>query len=81
MKAMFGIICRRSGDHGEDIPHVLHPDDRQATSEAYAAACDPQKRALYDVEYRTVGKEDGVVRWVAAKGRGIFDGDRPSACA
>ncbi|MGH6970350.1 MAG: ATP-binding protein, partial [Caulobacteraceae bacterium] len=27
---------------------------------------------LYDVEYRTVGKEDGVVRWVAAKGRGIF---------
>src|ERR1044071_7384309 len=40
---------------------------------AYAAAADPNERALYDVEYRAVGKEDGVVRWVAAKGRGMFD--------
>ena len=29
--------------------------------------------ALYDVEYRTVGSEDGAIRWVAAKGRGVFD--------
>ena len=40
---------------------------------AYAGATDPARRALYDVEYRTIGKEDGVVRWVAAKGRGVFD--------
>jgi hypothetical protein len=25
------------------------------------------------VEYRTIGKEDGILRWVAAKGRGVFD--------
>src|SRR4051812_1957995 len=30
---------------------------------------------FYDVEYRTIGKEDGVTRWVAAKGRGLFDAD------
>ena len=36
---------------------------------------DPAQRELYDVEYRTIGKEDRVVRWVAAKGRGIFDED------
>jgi len=72
VKAMFGI--------SPDVPVSmadfyagLHPHDREATIAAYAAACDPRKRALYDVEYRTVGKEDGVVRWVAAKGRGIFD--------
>jgi PAS domain S-box-containing protein len=74
VKAMFGI--------SPDVPVTmadfytgLHPDDRKAAGEAYTAACDPQKRALYDVEYRTIGKEDGVVRWVAAKGRGIFDGE------
>jgi PAS domain S-box-containing protein len=74
VKAMFGI--------SPDVPVTmadfysgLHPDDRQAAADAYVAACDPQKRALYDVEYRTVGKEDGVVRWVAAKGRGMFDAD------
>jgi PAS domain S-box-containing protein len=72
VKAMFGI--------SPDVPVSmadfyagLHPQDREATIAAYAAACDPEKRALYDVEYRTVGKEDGVIRWVAAKGRGIFD--------
>ena len=74
VKAMFGI--------SPDVPVSmadfyagLHPDDKEATSAAFAAACDPQKRALYDVEYRTVGKEDGVIRWVAAKGRAIFDAD------
>jgi PAS domain S-box-containing protein len=53
----------------------LHPDDLDATAAAYAAAADPVRRALYDVEYRTVGVEDGAVRWVAAKGRGLFDAD------
>jgi PAS domain S-box-containing protein len=53
----------------------LHPDDLETTSAAFAAACDPQSRALYDVEYRTIGKEDGVLRWVAAKGRGLFADD------
>jgi PAS domain S-box-containing protein len=72
LKAMFGI--------SPDVPVTmadfyggLHPEDREATTAAFAAAIDPSRRALYDVEYRTVGKEDGVIRWVAAKGRGIFD--------
>lgn len=71
-KAMFGI--------SPDVPvtmtdfyNGLHPGDKEATSAAYAAAADPRVRALYDVEYRTIGKEDGVERWVAAKGRGLFD--------
>jgi PAS domain S-box-containing protein len=72
VKAMFGI--------SPDVPVSmadfyagLHPDDKEAASAAYIAACDPEKRALYDVAYRTVGKEDGVIRWVEAKGRGVFD--------
>ncbi len=72
VKAMFGI--------SPDVPVSmadfyagLHPEDREKTSAAYAAAADPSIRGLYDVEYRTVGKEDGIIRWVAAKGRGIFN--------
>ena len=74
VKAMFGIA--------PDVPVTmadfyagLHPDDRAASSAAFAAALDPARRALYDVEYRTVGKEDGLIRWVAAKGRGLFDAE------
>lgn len=71
-KAMFGI----SPDVAvtlQDFYEGLHPEDRAATTAAFLSASDPDLRALYDVEYRTIGKEDGVVRWVAAKGRGVFD--------
>jgi PAS domain S-box-containing protein len=74
VKAMFGISPDAdatlddfvAGVHPEDAPDVLH---------AFAAAQDPARRTVYDVEYRTVGKEDGLIRWVAAKGRGLFDDD------
>ena len=71
-KALFGISADVPVTM-QDFYDGLHPDDREATSRAFAASADPGRRALYDVDYRTVGKEDGVVRWVAAKGRGVFD--------
>jgi PAS domain S-box-containing protein len=74
VKAMFGISADVPVSMA-DFYAGLHPADRRRTSEAFAAALDPKRRALYDIEYRTVGKEDGLIRWVAAKGRGIFDGD------
>ncbi len=72
VKAMFGISPEVPVSMA-DFYAGLHPEDRETTSSAYAAAADPARRALYDVEYRTVGKQDGVIRWVAAKGRGVFD--------
>ncbi|WP_296185942.1 GAF domain-containing protein [Pseudomonas sp. UBA1879] len=71
-KAMFGISPDVSVTL-QDFYDGLHPDDREATIGAFTAACDPERRALYDVDYRTIGREDGIVRWVAAKGRGVFD--------
>ena len=71
-KAMFGIspdvLCSM-----EDFYAGLHPEDREATGAAFASALHPGIRTTYDVEYRTIGKEDGLVRWVAAKGKGLFD--------
>ncbi|HWI87615.1 MAG TPA: PAS domain S-box protein [Sphingomonas sp.] len=73
-KAMFGISegvpCTMA-----DFYASLHPDDLEATASAFAAALDPARRASYDVEYRTIGREDGAIRWVAAKGRGLFDAE------
>lgn len=72
VKAMFGISAEVPVSM-LDFYNGLHPQDRPAVTAAYAAAADPGQRALYDVEYRTIGKEDGKLRWVAAKGRGVFD--------
>jgi PAS domain S-box-containing protein len=74
VKAMFGISPHVPVTL-DDFHNGVHPDDREKTRSAYEAASNPDLRALYDVEYRTVGKEDGIVRWVAAKGRGLFDAE------
>ncbi len=74
VKAMFGISADVPVSM-QDYYDGLHPDDLEQTATAYAAAADPKRRALYDVEYRTIGKEEGKIRWVAAKGRGVFDKD------
>lgn len=72
VKAMFGISAHVDVTLN-DFSAGLHPDDAPAVLRAFAAAQDPALRTMYDVEYRTIGKEDGLTRWVAAKGRGIFD--------
>ncbi|WP_304308405.1 ATP-binding protein [Pseudacidovorax intermedius] len=72
VKAMFGISPYAPATL-DDYVNGLHPQDAERTLKAYADAQDPALRTPYDVEYRTIGKEDGVVRWVAAKGRGFFD--------
>ena len=73
-KAMFGISPDAPCSM-DDFYAGLHPDDRAATAAAFDSAVDPLRRATYDVEYRTIGKEDGKLRWVAARGRGVFDVD------
>jgi PAS domain S-box-containing protein len=72
VKTMFGISA--------DVPVTLadfydgvHPDDRERTLASFANTADPRLRSQYDSEYRTVGKEDQLIRWVAAKGRGLFN--------
>ena len=74
-KAMFGISPHVPCSL-DDFYAGLHPDDRAFVTAAFASAIDPAIRAVYDVEYRTVGKEDGVIRWVAAKGKGLFQDGR-----
>ena len=71
-KAMFGFapdaVCTL-----DDFYSGLHSEDRDATTRAFGAALDPAIRATYDVQYRTIGHDDGLVRWIAAKGKGLFD--------
>ena len=56
----------------DDFFDKLHPDDRTPIGEAFSAALDPSQRAIYDVEYR-VRDAAGNERWIAARGRAVFD--------
>lgn len=72
LRIMFGITTDEPLSL-DDFFAGLHPDDRAAVARAFSATCDPDRRELYDIEYRTIGRDDGKVRWIAAKGRGLFD--------
>ncbi len=52
----------------------LHPDDRARAGREVALAAEPSGGGMLDVEYRVVWP-DGTVRWVAAKGRSVVEGE------
>ena len=70
-KAMFGLSPEADIDYDVFLSG-LHPEDRDQTNAVVRAALDPTIRGEYDIEYRTVGIEDGVERWIAAKGKAYF---------
>jgi PAS domain S-box-containing protein len=51
----------------------LHPDDRRRVHETVQALLDSGGHARFSVQYRTIGLQDGVLRWLAAEGRAYFD--------
>ena len=55
----------------------LHPNDRDATEKACLDAMQPDGPQGYDVEYRTIGLDDGVERWCSAKGKAFFENGAP----
>ncbi len=71
-KAVFGLPPEAEVDY-EVFLAGLHPDDRERTDRIVQRALDPESGGEYNVEYRTVGLEDGIERWVAARGRAFFD--------
>ena len=72
-KELFGLPPDAPITYESVFLRGLHPEDRERTDAAVRSALDPSGPGAYEVEYRTVGLEDGLERWVSAKGRGFFD--------
>jgi PAS domain S-box-containing protein len=71
-KEIFGLPPEAEVDYEIFLSRV-HPDDRERTDRIVHRALDPASGGAYNVEYRTVGPEDGTERWVAARGQAFFD--------
>ncbi len=71
-KAMFGLPLEAAVSN-ETFLAGLHPEDREQTDKNVQRALNPESGGEFDTEYRTVGIEDGIERWVRAKGRAFFD--------
>ena len=51
----------------------VHPDDRHIVHGTLQWVLQPGSSGRFDIEYRTIGIEDGRERWVAEKGRAVLD--------
>ncbi|MBD2245476.1 EAL domain-containing protein [Nostoc sp. FACHB-888] len=71
-KAMFGLPPDAESS-GEVFFEGLHPDDRDRLQEIIQEAFNPASGGSYDTEYRTIGIQDKVERWLRAKGQAYFD--------
>lgn len=54
----------------------IHPDDRDRVAAALGQSVDPAGDGVCDIEYRVVGVNSRFERWVATRGKTIFEQDR-----
>jgi PAS domain S-box-containing protein len=57
----------------QDYFDAVHPDDLSVAREVLAATLDPDIRAPLEFEFRVIRRNDGAVRWISAKGNGVFE--------
>ncbi len=58
----------------DSVIAIIHPEDQSRVLDALTAALESPK-IRYDVEYRVIGTIDQRERWVAARGRVLFDAE------
>ena len=75
-KQLFGLSPDATVTYDASFLVGLHPEDRERADEAVKRAVDPEGSGRYDIEFRTIGIEDGELRWVAASGRAFFTPDQ-----
>ncbi|WP_227878886.1 sensor histidine kinase [Caulobacter segnis] len=70
--AMFGIVDLSEPPDISAALDYVHPADADRVRDAVARAMDPAIRADYASEYRVIGRDDHVERWLNAKGKVFF---------
>jgi PAS domain S-box-containing protein len=70
-KALFGLPEDAVVDYDRFLT-ALHPEDREHIAQELQRA-HSSHGGDYRIEYRTIGIEDGILRWIAAQGRVFFD--------
>jgi PAS domain S-box-containing protein len=72
-KALFGLPPDAEVKDYDTFLSALHPDDRERAHQLVLQALDPAGSHTYRADYRTVGLEDGIERWLSSNGRAFFD--------
>ena len=70
---LFGVAPGVPVDYSSFLA-VLHPEDRDRIDAVVQDVLRGGSGGKYDVEFRTIGIQDQVPRWIAARGQVLFEG-------
>ncbi|MBO0951395.1 PAS domain-containing sensor histidine kinase [Fibrella forsythiae] len=70
-RELFGF-ARATSLTFEEAVQGVHPDDRDRITQAIERAIDPHYKVNYDQIFRTIGIDDGQLRWVHFRGQSYF---------
>ena len=76
LRAMWGLPPDLAADMGV-FEAGIHADDLPRVRDAIAACIDPDGDGRYNIEYRVIGRTDGVTRHIATSGRTTFQRAKP----
>jgi PAS domain S-box-containing protein len=71
-RELFGIPPKTKVTYETYLAGV-HPDDRHIVHETVQRVRQPGGTGRFEIEYRTIGIQDGKERWVAERGRAVLD--------
>jgi two-component system CheB/CheR fusion protein len=75
LKAMWGLAPDAPVDLGVFLAGI-HPEDRERVQAALGQSVDPDGDGVCDIEYRVVGVNGDGDRWVATRGKTVFEDGR-----
>ncbi|MGY3505187.1 response regulator [Bradyrhizobium sp. USDA 4471] len=73
---MWGLVAGAPVDY-EVWRAGVHPDDLARVEAAMQRCTDPRSDGVYEIEYRVIGKTDGVERWIGTRGQTNFENNVP----
>ncbi len=71
-RELFGLVTDNLLSYEQATRHI-HPDDVARVDAAVQWAMNPESGGGYDVTYRTIGADDGRLRWVRFTGQSYFN--------
>ena len=72
-RAMFGMSPGEPVDYEHAFLGGLHPEDRERTAQAVQEVLAPGSDGVFAAEFRTIGAEDKIERWMSSLGKAFFN--------
>jgi len=73
-RSLYGHPSDETVPYSEVLSYI-HEEDRPLVDQAVNYALTPSSNGIYDAKFKTIGAKDGILRWLHARGRALFNNE------